>query len=507
MKIGSNLNRFGMVICSAFLFLGLCGATPAISARADTTRAGVQPCTLNTSSIADCFPDPNLASAIAKVFNKITTDVFTSADSQISGSLSLRRNSIKNLEGIQKLTRVTDIDLAFNSISNITPLSSMTQLNKLNLNQNKLSDLAPLKNLINLTMLQLSQNRISDLTALEKMDSNLNYLDLRENEIQDAAPLGSLANIHTLDVSLNKISDASPFSRLTNMVRFEAYGNMITDPAPFANLNKLDTLNLRYNQIGDLTRLDGFRGMANLYIVDLTDQVVDLPSLLADKSKTVEVPTTVVDANTGVYAPITDLLTDGGTRREDRHAAVWPSRTAGYYTLVFSYMSALPVGASSTFTYSGWVQREVNPSVTVTFDSQGGSPVPSQLLAVNGVIGDAKPANPVKDGYLFVDWTTDKAGSDVFDFNTPVGADMTLYAQWRAKPTTPTTPTKPGGHGSGSTVPDPVRPSDYQQPLAQTGISWLPFVIVGICSVFVASILSMVKLGISHRDTYGTHLR
>ena len=64
----------------------------------------------------------------------------------------------------------------------------------------------------------------------------------------------------------------------------------------------------------------------------------------------------------------------------------------------------------------------------VTFDTQGGSSVGAQTVKVGGMASE--PAAPTKDGYKFVHWTTDAAGTKPYSFGTPVNAPVTLYAQW-----------------------------------------------------------------------------
>lgn len=61
----------------------------------------------------------------------------------------------------------------------------------------------------------------------------------------------------------------------------------------------------------------------------------------------------------------------------------------------------------------------------VTFDTQGGSIVPTQEV---GYMKKAKrPANPTREGYTFDNWYYDEI---VFDFDTKVTKDMTLIAGW-----------------------------------------------------------------------------
>ena len=72
---------------------------------------------------------------------------------------------------------------------------------------------------------------------------------------------------------------------------------------------------------------------------------------------------------------------------------------------------------------------EVLISYTVTFDSNGGSQVASQLIE------DGDPAltpdNPTLYGFVFKGWFTDNGTFlNEWDFSDPVTCDMTLYAKW-----------------------------------------------------------------------------
>ena len=64
----------------------------------------------------------------------------------------------------------------------------------------------------------------------------------------------------------------------------------------------------------------------------------------------------------------------------------------------------------------------------ITFDTQGGSSVPAQAVAIGGTA--SVPETPTRDGYVFSKWTTDVAGEQEYDFATTVSAPITLYAQW-----------------------------------------------------------------------------
>jgi len=73
--------------------------------------------------------------------------------------------------------------------------------------------------------------------------------------------------------------------------------------------------------------------------------------------------------------------------------------------------------------------KSAPPSYTVTIDLQDGSS-PTK----HGVAPEEKfpqPSTPLRSGYLFVVWTTDREGTHPYNFETPVTGDLTLYAQWK----------------------------------------------------------------------------
>jgi len=68
---------------------------------------------------------------------------------------------------------------------------------------------------------------------------------------------------------------------------------------------------------------------------------------------------------------------------------------------------------------------------TVTFDSTEGEPTPAPVTVPKGeALGSRFPADPTSE-YDFEGWRTEKNGGGIpFTDETPVNADMTVYAQW-----------------------------------------------------------------------------
>ena len=97
--------------------------------------------------------------------------------------------------------------------------------------------------------------------------------------------------------------------------------------------------------------------------------------------------------------------------------------TDGYNTL-FDFTNTII--ESDTTIYAKFNSTEV----TVSFDTNGGSNVSSQTFASGGKA--TRPAeDPTKDGYVFVNWYTTDEYETVFDFNTTITSDTTIYAKYK----------------------------------------------------------------------------
>lgn len=65
----------------------------------------------------------------------------------------------------------------------------------------------------------------------------------------------------------------------------------------------------------------------------------------------------------------------------------------------------------------------------VTFDPQGGSAVESQTVSAGGKVSE--PAAPTRAGHTFDGWYREPACETIWDFETPVAENTTLYAKWK----------------------------------------------------------------------------
>lgn len=99
------------------------------------------------------------------------------------------------------------------------------------------------------------------------------------------------------------------------------------------------------------------------------------------------------------------------------------------------------IAAGGRFTQSPGAQitGEVTGAYTVTFQSEGGSKVASQIRANTPA---AQPDNPTKEGHIFIGWYS---GEEKWNFADAVATDLTLTAKWQLNQYTITFKPENGG--------------------------------------------------------------
>ena len=83
---------------------------------------------------------------------------------------------------------------------------------------------------------------------------------------------------------------------------------------------------------------------------------------------------------------------------------------------------------SSMTLYAKWSAANAKKIVTVFFNSNGGSDVADVIIELGTVL--AEPTQPVREGFDFAGWFSDRSCSMPWNFSMEVTGDMTLYAGW-----------------------------------------------------------------------------
>ena len=73
--------------------------------------------------------------------------------------------------------------------------------------------------------------------------------------------------------------------------------------------------------------------------------------------------------------------------------------------------------------YAAWTTVAV-----VTFNANGGSEIEEQIVSINGKA--VYPKTPTRENYTFSCWCSDSELATVFDFNSNITENITLYAKW-----------------------------------------------------------------------------
>ena len=155
------------------------------------------------------------------------------------------KETMLDLTGLEKATKLTNLHLESDKIENIDALSGLTNLTYLNLNANKIENVKPLNGLTNLPELYLYNNKIENIEPLRNL-TNLTDLHLGGNKIGNIEPLKGLINLTELYLGENKIGNIEPLRGLTNLTKLTLYENKIENIEPIkvlANLNRLILFN------------------------------------------------------------------------------------------------------------------------------------------------------------------------------------------------------------------------------------------------------------------------
>ena len=120
-------------------------------------------------------------------------------------------------------------------------------------------------------------------------------------------------------------------------------------------------------------------------------------------------------------ATVTVKANTGGLVKTGYTFNGWNSLSSGLGT---HYGATFTMGSQSVVLYAEWL---IN-SYTVTFESNGGSAVPSQSVQYNTPA--SQPPTPTRDGYTFGGWYSNAGLTTAYNFATPVTGPLTLYAKW-----------------------------------------------------------------------------
>ncbi|MEK5429417.1 InlB B-repeat-containing protein [Lysinibacillus sp. FSL R7-0073] len=206
---------------------------------------------------------------------------------------------------------------------------------------------------------------------------------------------------------------------------------------------------------GDISNLTINIGSSDDWIVTdgNTYPLTSLPSKKVGIEKDFSKPTySFNNFNSPILLPIGDLLTEQNIN---------DIGSSNIITLILS--SPNMKDDYAVFNNISLVDFNTSPQVkhTVSFETDGGSAVPSQSV-VNGGMATMPEVEPIKAGYTFGGWYKDADHTESYDFNSNITGNTIIYAKWNAQAYTVSFNTDGGSavsnqsvlHGGKATIPE-----------------------------------------------------
>ena len=381
-------------------------------------------------TLAEIFPDENLAQVVADELDVSVEDVITMSELAGITSLFAWSAGIQGLTGVGYLTGLEELDLGGNEISNIESgtfigltnlggvdlegnqinsleagvFTGLTNLEWLGLEENQINSLevGVFAGLTNLWALGLDGNQISSLKAgIFTGLTNLVDLDLGDNQINNIASgtFAGLTNLMDLQLNDNQISNLAPgiFADLTSLDWLQLGGSEISNIETIADLTSLTSLSLANNRISNvepIASLTNLRGLSlwNNQISDLRPLANLNLDLLDADNQTINLPTTTVGAETPLYLYLPDgtaiELTSSARFTFDDNSLIW--QTPGNHTATWNQAHGIGHGS-----FSGTIYQTVNPATLSTENQLPDLSPETAIPEVDGTLLDKSLENPL----------------------------------------------------------------------------------------------------------------
>ena len=281
------------------------------------------------------------------------------------------------------------------------------------------------------------------------------YVDASVDNCYSAAAAVTAANDGT---SPGNTLTTGGFAGLNQGEIVFCYWLKLVDPAVGANSEPLSTT--------DITDMTTAQLQNTVVIVSVNsyngDYILNALNSRAAAAVWTNDPTLVNNHGYPVFAPGTNYTVTLNLNGGQMSAATYQSVAPGGFA-----SEPNPAPTKSGFTFDKWYSDSgfTTPYVfattpvtgnitiyakwvcTVTFETNGGSAVASQVLDIGGLATEPNPA-PTKGGWVFAGWYDNAALTNSYSFSWVVTANKTLYAKW--------TPAGGGGGGGGMPAQAPV---------------------------------------------------
>ncbi|WEV67397.1 hypothetical protein OZX72_09230 [Bifidobacterium sp. ESL0769] len=383
--------------------------------------------------------------------------------------LSIRADHLTNFSTLSLFTHLTVLDIADCGISDLTPISGLTEMQTLYACDNNISSLALLSGMTQLYELHAGNewytnsggNTCTNLNQLLPF-THLGVLHMENlHTLTDLTPLQSLPTLTELYLTNDGLTNTQlgKLSVLNNLNVLKADRNaQISNLTPLSGLVRLTTLNLDYDNISDISALRPLTAMNSLHLVN--NHVADLTPMSGMTNLLSNVETSNVDISgqtwqlddghslhhvrvqtgklpDGSYAPLDTAAgsvvpASGYTFDAPSGTVTWANIPASMSSVKAGFSAQSVSLGSAAFPYSGKVTRGIGTLTDheVTFDTDGGSAVPSENLSDGDTFNEPQTT---KAGWHVDHWIEVPSGT-TYPFTSGVSPavlrDLNLKVIW-----------------------------------------------------------------------------
>lgn len=191
--------------------------------------------------------------------------------------LELYDNQVETIAHLDKLGKLTILDLSFNAIREMGAVSACPLLEELYVAQNKLRKIEGIDGMKNLKILDLGANRIRSMkdAGLSSL-VNLESMWLGKNKIERIEGIGSLSKLRKLDVQHNRLTSISDegdeigedvgVTALTALEELYLAFNAIENVRGLPVASPLNTVDLSTNQISSVEGIEAHKGLQEVWM-------------------------------------------------------------------------------------------------------------------------------------------------------------------------------------------------------------------------------------------------
>ena len=198
--------------------------------------------------------------------------------------IAANRKCIDNYSWLNKLTKLTELNLDSSDFEDLSLIENLTELKTLFLGQTYIRKLSSLAKLTKLEYLYIHGTEVSDLRPLGRI-TTLKDLSLGNTNIKSIKSLKNLVNLERLLLRNTKVTDFSELSGLINLKKLSLDGTKFRDLKLLRKMEGLKELNLDSTSVEDLTPLKNLTNLSTLSLINCKNldykTLESLPSLFS----------------------------------------------------------------------------------------------------------------------------------------------------------------------------------------------------------------------------------